>query len=153
MHEEKSQGGGLESRKTRFKATGSERPEGRQPRQVGENGVGTLAPTTARCEVGLLERNRRKRELCTVGRPSDRDHLVTREGEGCEEPVERDGTTRRSRGENRHVVEVRCAPGEFGDFWLESGRVVAGKPGGFPMITAGFGLGKGRTNEGEWAGA
>ncbi|OWM78291.1 hypothetical protein CDL15_Pgr028284 [Punica granatum] len=148
MHEEKSQGGGLESRKTRFKATGSERPEGRQPRQVGENGVGTLAPTTARCEVGLLgllrdrsrrswvvpsvpnpeqvrngeiklgkkkndplERNRRKRELCTVGRPSDRDHLVTREGEGCEEPFERDGTTRRSRGENRHVVEVRCAPG------------------------------------------
>ncbi|PKI51057.1 hypothetical protein CRG98_028545 [Punica granatum] len=62
---------------------------------------------------GTQERNRRKRELCTVGRPSDRDHLVTREGEGCEEPFERDGTTRRSRGENRHVVEVRCAPGRF----------------------------------------
>ncbi|OWM75286.1 hypothetical protein CDL15_Pgr008357 [Punica granatum] len=25
-----------------------------QPRQLGKNGVGTLAPTTARCEIGLL---------------------------------------------------------------------------------------------------
>ncbi|OWM77832.1 hypothetical protein CDL15_Pgr009379 [Punica granatum] len=49
-----------------------------------------------------------KRRLCTVGRPSDLDHLFTEEGEGCEEPFERDGTTRRSRGKKWHVVEVRC---------------------------------------------
>ncbi|PKI37344.1 hypothetical protein CRG98_042266 [Punica granatum] len=51
-----------------------------------------------------------KRWLCTVDRPSDRDHLFTREGEGCEEPFERDGTTRRSRGEKRHVVRARLHP-------------------------------------------
>ncbi|OWM70400.1 hypothetical protein CDL15_Pgr008689 [Punica granatum] len=50
-----------------------------------------------------------KRRLCTVGRPSDRDHLFTGEGEGCEEPFERDGTTHRSRGKKWHVDEVRCA--------------------------------------------
>ncbi|OWM90787.1 hypothetical protein CDL15_Pgr002710 [Punica granatum] len=46
-----------------------------------------------------------ERRLCTVDRPSDRDHLFTREGEGCEGPLEHDGTTRRSRGEKRHMDE------------------------------------------------
>ncbi|PKI60722.1 hypothetical protein CRG98_018883 [Punica granatum] len=32
-----------------------EGPERWQPRQLGENGVGTLAPTTARCKIGLVE--------------------------------------------------------------------------------------------------
>ncbi|PKI51570.1 hypothetical protein CRG98_028032 [Punica granatum] len=80
--------------------------------------------------------------LCAVDQPSDRDHLFTGEGEGCEEPFELDGTTRQSRGKKRHVVEAR----EFGDFWLESGRVVTRIPGGFPVVSAGFGLGKGRTS-------
>ncbi|PKI57284.1 hypothetical protein CRG98_022323 [Punica granatum] len=44
-----------------------------------------------------------KRWLCTVDRPSDRDHLFTGEGEGCEEPFERDGTTRQGRGAKRHA--------------------------------------------------
>ncbi|OWM86323.1 hypothetical protein CDL15_Pgr020631 [Punica granatum] len=48
-----------------------------------------------------------RRRLCTVGRPSDRDHLFTREGEGYEEPFERDGTTRRSRGTKRHAWKAR----------------------------------------------
>ncbi|PKI74821.1 hypothetical protein CRG98_004839 [Punica granatum] len=52
-----------------------------------------------------------KRWLCTVDRPSDRDHLFKGEGEGCDEPFERDGTTRQSRGRNRHVVEVRVHAG------------------------------------------
>ncbi|PKI53384.1 hypothetical protein CRG98_026224 [Punica granatum] len=34
---------------------------------------------------------------------SDRDHLFTGESEGCEEPLECDGTTRRSRGRKRIV--------------------------------------------------
>ncbi|OWM76868.1 hypothetical protein CDL15_Pgr010255 [Punica granatum] len=50
-----------------------------------------------------------ERWLCTVDRPSDRDHLFTGEGEGGEEPFERDGTTRRSRGRKWHVDEIRCA--------------------------------------------
>ncbi|PKI71434.1 hypothetical protein CRG98_008171 [Punica granatum] len=112
----------------------------RQPRQLGKNGVGTLAPATARCKIGLVgllrdgarrswvvpnvpsprqarnsERNfgkntkssvrkkTMKRWLCTVDRPSDRDHLFTGEGEGCEEPFERDGTTRQGRGAKRHA--------------------------------------------------
>ncbi|OWM84425.1 hypothetical protein CDL15_Pgr018884 [Punica granatum] len=50
-----------------------------------------------------------KRRLCTVGRPSDRDRLFTEEGEGCEKPFERDGTTRRSRGKKWHVWKARCA--------------------------------------------
>ncbi|OWM63156.1 hypothetical protein CDL15_Pgr027007 [Punica granatum] len=49
-----------------------------------------------------------KRWLCTVDRPSDRDHLFTGEGEGCEEPFERDGTTRRSRGTKWHAWKARC---------------------------------------------
>ncbi|PKI78843.1 hypothetical protein CRG98_000768 [Punica granatum] len=84
-----------------------------------------------------------KRWLCTVDRPSDRDHLFTGEGEGCEEPFKRDGTTRQSRGEERHVVRARTRAREFGDFWFKSGRVVTGIPGGFPMILAVSGLGKG----------
>ncbi|PKI46861.1 hypothetical protein CRG98_032747, partial [Punica granatum] len=44
--------------------------------------------------------------LCTVDRPSDRDHLFTREGEGCEEPFERDGTTLRSRGKKCYVGKL-----------------------------------------------
>ncbi|OWM72780.1 hypothetical protein CDL15_Pgr024832 [Punica granatum] len=47
-----------------------------------------------------------KRWLCTVDQPSDRDHLFTGEGEGGEEPLERDGTTRQSRGKKWHVDEV-----------------------------------------------
>ncbi|PKI59201.1 hypothetical protein CRG98_020402 [Punica granatum] len=50
-----------------------------------------------------------KRILCTVGRPSDRDHRFTGEGEGCEEPFDRDGTTRQSRGKKWHVVGIRRA--------------------------------------------
>ncbi|PKI59332.1 hypothetical protein CRG98_020287 [Punica granatum] len=49
-----------------------------------------------------------KRWLCTVDRPSDRDHLFTGEGEGCEEPFERDGTTRQSRGTKWHAWKARC---------------------------------------------
>ncbi|PKI61330.1 hypothetical protein CRG98_018285 [Punica granatum] len=45
-----------------------------------------------------------KRWLCTVDRPSDHDHLFTREAEGCEEPLECDGTTRQSRGAKWHVA-------------------------------------------------
>ncbi|OWM74513.1 hypothetical protein CDL15_Pgr005092 [Punica granatum] len=115
-------------------------PERWQQRQLGENGVGTLAPTTARCKIGLAgvlrdgsrrswvvpnvpnpgqarnsERKFGKEEgdpvkkklverwLCTVDRPSDRDHLFTGEGEGCEEPLEHDGTTRQSRGAKWHA--------------------------------------------------
>ncbi|OWM70411.1 hypothetical protein CDL15_Pgr008700 [Punica granatum] len=64
-----------------------------------------------------------KRRLCTVGWPLDCDHLFTREGEACEEPFERDGTTRRCRGKKWHVDEVRCARlGGLGTrllLWLE----------------------------------
>ncbi|OWM76953.1 hypothetical protein CDL15_Pgr011678 [Punica granatum] len=49
--------------------------------------------------------------LCTVDRPSDLDHLFTGEGEGCEEPFERDGMTLRSRGKKWHVEEVSGARG------------------------------------------
>ncbi|OWM77012.1 hypothetical protein CDL15_Pgr010100 [Punica granatum] len=40
------------------------------------------------------------------GTRGDRDHLFTGEGEGGEEPLERDGTTRQSRGKKWHVDEV-----------------------------------------------
>ncbi|OWM72673.1 hypothetical protein CDL15_Pgr010274 [Punica granatum] len=43
-----------------------------------------------------------------MDRPSDRDHLFMGEGEGYEEPLERDGTTWQSRGRKWYVVEVRC---------------------------------------------
>ncbi|PKI65915.1 hypothetical protein CRG98_013686 [Punica granatum] len=62
-------------------------------------------------------------------------------------------------GRKWHVDGVRCAQlgglgtrlssrlerdaREFGDFWLKSGRVVTGIPGGFPAVSASFGLGKG----------
>ncbi|PKI49541.1 hypothetical protein CRG98_030078 [Punica granatum] len=39
----------------------------------------------------------KKRRSCLVARLSDSDHLVTRESEGREEPLENDGTTRQSR--------------------------------------------------------
>ncbi|PKI68508.1 hypothetical protein CRG98_011104 [Punica granatum] len=112
--------------------------------------VGTRALATARCKIGLVvllrDGSRRSwvvsnvpspRQARDMDRLSDRDHLFTGESEGREEPFERDGTTRRSRGKKWHVVE--------------SGRVVAEKPGGFPMVLAGFGLGTGWTNEWEWA--
>ncbi|PKI61313.1 hypothetical protein CRG98_018304 [Punica granatum] len=104
-------------------------PERWQLRQFGENGVGTLAPATARCKSRTCQaldkpetvressvkkaknptkRKRVKRWLCTVDRPSDHDHLFTGEGEGCEEPLERDGTTRQIRERKWHVVEVQC---------------------------------------------
>ncbi|OWM77068.1 hypothetical protein CDL15_Pgr002592 [Punica granatum] len=54
-------------------------------------------------QVDSVKKKRVERWLCTVNRPSDHDHLFTGEGEGCEEPFERDGTTRRSRGEKWHV--------------------------------------------------
>ncbi|PKI68878.1 hypothetical protein CRG98_010733 [Punica granatum] len=89
-------------------------------RRLGENGVGTLAPTTTRCKIRLLGLLRDgPRHSWTVlnvpwpgqtrNRFSDRDHLFTGESEGYEEPFERDGTTRRSRGKKWHVVEVGCA--------------------------------------------
>ncbi|OWM67441.1 hypothetical protein CDL15_Pgr027198 [Punica granatum] len=52
-----------------------------------------------------------KRWLCTVDRPSDRDHLFTGEGEGCEEPFERDGTTRQSHGAKWHAWRAQRALG------------------------------------------
>ncbi|OWM91084.1 hypothetical protein CDL15_Pgr028136 [Punica granatum] len=159
MHEEKSRGSGLESRKTRLEATGDETREVAAA-AVRENGVGTLAPATVRCKVGLVgllrdgsrrswvvpnvpsprqarnserkfgkkaknptKRKRVKRWLCTVDRPSDRDHRFTGEGEGCEEPFKCDGTTRQSRGKEWHVVKARTRPvSDFGTrlyFWLE----------------------------------
>ncbi|PKI58537.1 hypothetical protein CRG98_021069 [Punica granatum] len=60
-----------------------------------------------------VKEGRVERRLCTVDWPSDSDHLFTGEGEGCEEPFERDGTTRRSRGRKWHVGRspVRAARG------------------------------------------
>ncbi|PKI67884.1 hypothetical protein CRG98_011728 [Punica granatum] len=52
-----------------------------------------------------------KRWLWTEDRPSDRGLLFTGEGEGCEEPFERDGMTRQGRGGETARVEVRCALG------------------------------------------
>ncbi|PKI40908.1 hypothetical protein CRG98_038706 [Punica granatum] len=86
---------------------------------------------TRKCEIKFgksrvnpVKEKRVKRWLCTVDRPSDRDHLFTREGEGCEEPFERDGTTLRSRGRKWHVEsrvgwlpEYRMV---FRRFWLVS---------------------------------
>ncbi|OWM75322.1 hypothetical protein CDL15_Pgr012282 [Punica granatum] len=51
-----------------------------------------------------------ERRLCTVDRPSDRDHLFTGESEGYEGPFEREGMTRQSFGEKWHVVEVWMHP-------------------------------------------
>ncbi|OWM87227.1 hypothetical protein CDL15_Pgr021216 [Punica granatum] len=140
-------------------------PRGRQPRQLGKNGVGMLAPATARCKIGLVgllrdgsrrpwvvpnvpsarqarnnerkfSKNTRssvrkktmKRWLCTVDRPSDHDHLFTGEGEGYEEPFERDGTTRQSRGEKWQVVRARMRPASgFGTrFFVRPKRDVEG---------------------------
>ncbi|PKI42990.1 hypothetical protein CRG98_036615 [Punica granatum] len=56
-----------------------------------------------RSQMNPVKEKRVKRWLCTVDRPSDRDHLFAREGEGCEEPFERDGTTVRSRGKKWHA--------------------------------------------------
>ncbi|PKI50085.1 hypothetical protein CRG98_029523 [Punica granatum] len=84
MHEEKSRGSGLESRKTRFGVTSG----------------------------------------------------VTRE-EGSRGSSRENGSARSLR--SRHDARM------FDDFWLKSGRVVTGIPGGFPAILAGFGLGKGWT--------
>ncbi|PKI52252.1 hypothetical protein CRG98_027350 [Punica granatum] len=59
-------------------ARGSGDPDGRHGRrtpvrQLGENGVGTLAPTTARCEIGLLgilrDGSRRSWTVPNVPRP------------------------------------------------------------------------------------
>ncbi|OWM76930.1 hypothetical protein CDL15_Pgr021212 [Punica granatum] len=97
-----------------------------------------------------VREKRTKRRLCTVGRPSDRDHLFTEEGEGCEEPFERDGTTRRSREVKWHVVGGLARM--FDDILLKSGRVVTGIPGGVLTILAGFGLGKGLDGTWKWAG-
>ncbi|PKI60860.1 hypothetical protein CRG98_018733 [Punica granatum] len=47
-----------------------------------------------------------KRRLCTVDRPSDRDHLFMRKGEGCEEPFEQDGMTRRDTKKSREDSRV-----------------------------------------------
>ncbi|PKI42998.1 hypothetical protein CRG98_036612 [Punica granatum] len=62
--------------------------------------------------VNPVKEGRVERRLCTVDRPSDRDHLFTGKGEGCEEPLERDGTTRRSRGKKWNVVCSVCAARE-----------------------------------------
>ncbi|PKH93905.1 hypothetical protein CRG98_049808 [Punica granatum] len=60
--------------------------------------------------MGPDKRERVERGLCKVERLSDRDHLFMGESVGREGPFERDGTTRRSRGEKWHVVEVRVHP-------------------------------------------
>ncbi|PKI70814.1 hypothetical protein CRG98_008809 [Punica granatum] len=90
--------------------------------QLGENEVGATTPTTVWCKIGLLgllrDEPRRswtvpnvpRRRLCTVVWLLDRDHLFTGKSEGCEGPFERDGTTRRSRGKEWHVVEVQVHP-------------------------------------------
>ncbi|PKI34189.1 hypothetical protein CRG98_045422 [Punica granatum] len=87
MHEEKSRGSGLESRKTRLEVTG------RGTREVAASGkrVGTLAPVTARCKirlVGLLRDGSRRSwcrsaslvasglVVCLLFRPPSRAHLV-----------------------------------------------------------------------------
>ncbi|PKI71903.1 hypothetical protein CRG98_007708 [Punica granatum] len=74
---------------------------------------------TRKCEIKFgksrvnpVKEGRVERRLCTVDRPSDRDHLFTGKGEGCEEPLERDGTTRRSRGKKWNVVYSVCAARE-----------------------------------------
>ncbi|PKI61999.1 hypothetical protein CRG98_017608 [Punica granatum] len=85
MQEEKSRGSGRGSRKTRFESYGW---------------VTRANP---------VKNKRMKRRLSTVEWLSDRDHLFTGESEGCEEPLERDGTTRQSRGKKWQVVGVRCA--------------------------------------------
>ncbi|PKI48746.1 hypothetical protein CRG98_030860 [Punica granatum] len=83
-----------------------------------------------------------------------------RANDGCARLIDPRTVTTSSRGRVRVVrsplnVMARLAKvaREFGDFWLKSGRVVAGKPGGFPTISAGFGLGTSWTSEWEWAGA
>ncbi|PKI48247.1 hypothetical protein CRG98_031362 [Punica granatum] len=81
-------------------ATG-EGPVSGQPWQSRENGLAREL------------RARHGARSCTVDRPSDRDHLFTREGEGCEEPFERDGTTLRSRGRKWHAWLARCAAREI----------------------------------------
>ncbi|PKI26062.1 hypothetical protein CRG98_049249, partial [Punica granatum] len=55
-----------------------------------------------------VKKERVERRLCTVDRPSDRDHLFTGESEGYEGPFEREGTTRQSRGENGTLLKVGC---------------------------------------------
>ncbi|PKI67352.1 hypothetical protein CRG98_012249 [Punica granatum] len=49
-------------------------PRGRQPKQLGKNGVGTLAPAAVRCEVGLvgLLRGRSRRPWTDSNVPSPR---------------------------------------------------------------------------------
>ncbi|OWM76330.1 hypothetical protein CDL15_Pgr020638 [Punica granatum] len=72
-----------------------------------------------------------KRRLCTVDRPSDRDHLFTREGEGREEPFERDGTTLRSRGRKWHVEELGCTRlGDSGPDYNFGWKVMLGTSNG-----------------------
>ncbi|PKI38840.1 hypothetical protein CRG98_040768 [Punica granatum] len=50
--------------------------------------------------------------LCTVVWLSDRDHIFTGESEGCEEPFERDGTTRNANRSttSRDPVQVPIGP-------------------------------------------
>ncbi|PKI67427.1 hypothetical protein CRG98_012177 [Punica granatum] len=90
MHEGKSRGSGLESRKTRLVATGDGYP---------------------RAAVATTWRKR--------GRHASSDHGMAK---------------------------------DFGDFWLKSGRVVIGIPGGFPSVLASFGLGMGCARMRERAG-
>ncbi|PKI58489.1 hypothetical protein CRG98_021112 [Punica granatum] len=72
--EGKSRGSGLESRKTRAGSYGQWAPIRWQQRQLGENGVGTLAPTTARCKIGLvgLLRDGSRRSWVALSVPSPR---------------------------------------------------------------------------------
>ncbi|OWM77599.1 hypothetical protein CDL15_Pgr016997 [Punica granatum] len=62
-------------------------------------------------QVDPIKKKRVERWLCTVDRPPDRDHIFTGEGEGYEEPFERDGTTPQSRGRKWHVVKIRVRAG------------------------------------------
>ncbi|PKI55888.1 hypothetical protein CRG98_023704 [Punica granatum] len=156
MHEEKSRGSGLESRKTRLGRYELRDPrEGYRGRSGKTGSARLLRPRHGASEkkFGMDTKNPVREEivrrcLCTVDRSSDRDHLFTGEGEGGEESFECDGTTRQGREKKWHVDEAR----EFGDFWLKSGRVVTGIPGGFPAILAGLGLGKGLDGTWVWAG-
>ncbi|PKI60380.1 hypothetical protein CRG98_019229 [Punica granatum] len=82
-------------------------PGGGRPRQLGKNGVGTLAPAKARCGVGLVGLLR-SRSRCPWA-----DSNVPSPG--------RIGNSEKKLGMN---------PND------QSGRVVAGKPGGFLTVLA-----------------
>ncbi|PKI77637.1 hypothetical protein CRG98_001975 [Punica granatum] len=125
MHEGKSRGSGLGSRKTRLVVPGDGYPraatavawEDRARHASSDHGTYRTCQTLDKPEtmressvnkMDPVKKERVERQLCTVVWLSDRDHLFTGESEGDEGPFERDGTTRQSCGRKWHVVEVEC---------------------------------------------